>query len=75
MKKRAKKKAAKKRMRDVILEAIEGSGETVNALAVRSGVKQASLFRFVSNGKDLRLESVQKLCDALGLHLEKDDSI
>jgi len=75
MKKRARKKAEKKRMRDVILQAIAESGETVNALAVRSGVTQPSLFRFISNGKDLRLESVQKLCDALGLHLEKDDSV
>lgn len=72
MKKRVQKKTAKKHLREVILETFAESGESVLSLSKRCGVSQPQLSRFFSGGRDLRLSSVEKLCDALDLKLVHD---
>lgn len=65
------KPVASATMRAVILQAIEDRGESILALSKLSGVSQPQLSRFVSGERDLRLESAEKLCHALGLELRK----
>jgi DNA-binding Xre family transcriptional regulator len=43
--------------------------DSVNALAADSGVSQSSLQRFVTEERDLRLETVDRLCQYLRLEL------
>ena len=74
MKKRVQKKTAKKQLREVILETFAESGESVLSLSKRCGVSQPQLSRFFSGGRDLRLGSVEKLCEALDLMLVHDAS-
>ena len=62
-------------IREVILRAIEERGESILALSKQCGVSQPQLSRFVSGGRDLRLVTVEKLCEVLRLKLVKiDDS-
>ena len=42
---------------------------SVNRLAEDSGVSQSSLQRFMTEQRDLRLETVERLCEFLGLEL------
>lgn len=65
------KPVASATMREVILQAMEDRGESVLALSKLCGVSQPQLSRFVSGERDLRLESAEKLCEALGLELRK----
>ena len=58
-------------MREVILQAIEERKESILALSKRCGISQPQLSRFVSGGRDLRLGSVEKLCETLGLELRR----
>ena len=55
-------------MAEKLREAIRESGISILALSKLCGVAQPSLFHFM-NGKDLRLESAQKLCDHYGFVL------
>ncbi len=66
-----RKPVASATMREVILQAIEDHGESILALSKLCGVSQPQLSRFVSGERDLRLESAEKLCEALGLELRK----
>ena len=62
-------------MREVILQAIEDSGQPVVAIAASAGIAQPMLSRFVQGKRGLSLESAEKVCHALGLKLVKDASI
>ena len=53
----------------LLREAIERSGLTRYEISKRSGVDQAALSRFVAGGS-LKLESVDKLIDCLGMHIK-----
>lgn len=50
--------------------AIVNADETRYALSKRSGVGEPVLSRFVSGQRTLRLETVDLLCEALGLELK-----
>lgn len=48
------------------------AGESYRSLAERTGVIHGTLFRFVTDGIDLRLSTVKKLCEIYGVeHHEK----
>ncbi len=49
--------------------AILGSEHTVSSIANEAGVAPGLLSRFLSNGTDMRLSTLQKLADVLGLEL------
>lgn len=55
---------------DRLRQAILDCGETRYALAKRSGVGEPVLCKFMA-GAGLRLESIDRLCEALGLELTK----
>ena len=44
-------------------------GIVQHALAKKSDVDPAALFRFIVNERDIRLQTADKLCRALGLEL------
>lgn len=50
--------------------AISEYGDTPYALAKASGVSQAALSRFINGERGLTLDSVEKLCEVLGLELQ-----
>lgn len=53
---------------DQLRSAIVGSGETHYAIGKRAGVGPEVIDRFAA-GRDIRLETAGKLCQALGLEL------
>lgn len=53
---------------DAVNRAVK-DGLKLYAVARSAGVKPELLYRFVAGERDLRLSSVAKLCDALGLEL------
>jgi transcriptional regulator with XRE-family HTH domain len=57
---------------DQLREAILQSGQSLNQLSKASGVDSGRLSRFVRKERDLTLDAVDKICRALGYHLEKD---
>ncbi|HQU44607.1 MAG TPA: helix-turn-helix transcriptional regulator [Pirellulales bacterium] len=65
---KAKKAAA---LSEQIRAAVVESGLTINAVAVRAGVNQSVLHRFVIGKRDLRLATADKLAAFLGLTLCK----
>lgn len=76
----AKKKAtrvARKDIREVILRELNRelttTNESLNAFATRTNLNQSMLVKFIA-GKEIRLGTVQKLCDLFGLKLVKDDT-
>ena len=50
-------------------DSIRDSGETLNHLAGRTGVDRARVSRFMRGERGLSLESVEAICEALGLQL------
>ena len=50
-------------------EAIQESGLSLNQLGRQAGIDHSRLSRFVRGERDLTLDSVDKLCRVLGLHL------
>ncbi len=61
-------------MRDVIIKAIEETGQSVRSIALNAGIDQSQLFRFVVGERDLRLEAADKVARSLGLKLVKVES-
>jgi transcriptional regulator with XRE-family HTH domain len=53
----------------VIRRAILESGETRYAIAVKCGVDQAALSRFMSGKSSLHLTTIDKLVDGLGIEV------
>ena len=59
-------------MVEVLRDAIRNSGMTHYAIARQTGLSAGNLDRFVSGeNKDMKLSSVQKLADLLGLELHQ----
>ena len=56
---------------DQLRQAIADSGLTHYALGKAAGVAPAAIDRFVSGERSLRLDTVDKLCEALGLCLSE----
>lgn len=54
---------------DQLRRAIERSGKSRYRIAQESGVAEAVLSRFVNGERDLKLETANKLCVALGLRV------
>jgi transcriptional regulator with XRE-family HTH domain len=54
---------------DELRRAIERSGKSRYRIAQESGVAEAVLSRFVHGERDLRLDTADKLCAALGLRV------
>jgi transcriptional regulator with XRE-family HTH domain len=59
------------RFTEQLKKAIDASGMTRYAIAKASGVDQAILSRFMRGQQGLTSDSIDKLCDALGLSLTK----
>jgi plasmid maintenance system antidote protein VapI len=59
----------KETLSDVLRRAILESGMTRYAIAVKAGVDQAALSRFVSGKRSMSLETADKLMDALDLEV------
>lgn len=57
------------KMADTIRRALERSGLSIKALAVRAGIPYPSAHGFVKHGRNLSLETVAKVCETLGLEL------
>ena len=80
-KKRATKRPAAKKlkavasatMREVIIQAIEESGNSVRSIALAAGISQPQLSRFVNGERDLLLDAADKVAKSLGLGLRKID--
>lgn len=56
---------------EAILAAVGESGLSTYAVAKGAGVSQPGLHRFVSGERGLTLDTADKLCRFLGLHLVK----
>ena len=57
--------------KDPLFKKIHGSGKTVNAIAVKAGIPQPVLYRFVNGERDLTLSTEQKLVNHFGLELRR----
>ena len=64
-----KKKAAT--VSDQLKQAIVSSGKTCYEIAKESGVSESALSRFLSGKRSLKLVSVDRLCQVLGIELQK----
>ena len=53
---------------------IKQSGETISAIARTTGILQPPLWRFVNEGSDLMLGSIEKLLDHFGYEVVKKGS-
>jgi plasmid maintenance system antidote protein VapI len=56
-------------MAEQLRKAMQTSGKTVNAIAVKAGIPQPVLYRFVNGERDLTMSTAQKLADYFGLEL------
>ncbi len=59
-----------KTMADILREAIRKSGQSAGQLAELTGVSQPTITEFL-RGKDMRLDTAQKLAEFLGLTLQE----
>jgi hypothetical protein len=57
---------------DQLRKAVEECGQTRYAISKATGIPQSVLSRFVASGAGLRSESIDKLCEHLGLVLVPD---
>ena len=60
-----------KRLAEILRKAIRESKTSAIALSKVTGVSQPTITEFL-NGKDIRLDTAQKLADHFGLTLKKD---
>ena len=58
-------------MVEQLLEAIEESGLTRYSIAKDAGVDYYTLARFLDEGRDIRLSTVQKLAEYFGMRFTK----
>lgn len=61
--------ASKQRFSDQLRRAVESSDKTRYSISKETGIDQSILSRFVNQGAGLSMESVDKLCECLGLRL------
>jgi len=53
-------------------EAVLNADKTRYRISVETGIAQSILSRFINQGAGLSTDSIDKLCECLGLHLESD---
>jgi hypothetical protein len=58
-----------KQFREQLVDAIERSGMTRYAISKATGLPQSQLSQFVHGHEGLSVESINKLCELLGLRL------
>lgn len=58
-----------KEFRQQLIDAIEHSGMTRYAISKATGVPQSQLSRFVHGQEGLSVESINRICEVLGLRL------
>ncbi len=63
----AKKKLQRKTLPQGLREAIENSGKTSYQLMTETGVNHGVILRFMKGERDVRLETAEKLAEAVGL--------
>ena len=74
-KKKAKaKKVTRETMRDVILKTIAENGESLLSVSSRAGIGDTLLSAFVNGSRGISFKTAEKICEALGLRLVKDES-
>ena len=61
--------AERRRLLDELRSAIQTSNLSTYEIAKRSGVDKAALSRFLTAGKTLTVESIEKLAPVLGLQI------
>ena len=61
--------ARKQRFSDQLRRAVESSDKTRYQISKETGIDQGNLARFVNQGAGLSMDSVDKLCECLGLRL------
>ena len=54
-----------------LLEAIEDSGLSINQIALGAGIPQPVLHRFVADGCDIRLVTIERLAAFFNMRLTK----
>jgi len=64
--------AKKERFGDQLRRAIRESELTRYAISQQTGIAQSILSRFINQGAGLSMDSVEKLCECLGLRLVAD---
>ncbi len=67
----SKKKTKQPTLTDQLLEAIESSPLSINALAIAADIPQPVLQRFASGERDIRLDTAAKLATYFGMKLTK----
>ena len=65
--------AKKQRFSDQLRRAVQEAGKTRYQIHKETGIDQGNLSRFVNEGAGLSMESIDKLCECLGLWLAADD--
>jgi predicted transcriptional regulator len=56
---------------DTLREAVNTSGQTLYRVAKDSGVPYATLYRFITHGRAVSMENLDRLCAYLGLKLTR----
>ena len=64
--------AVRQRFSDQLRRAVEESDLTRYQIGKQTGIAQSILSRFVNQGAGLSMDSVDKLCECLGLRLVAD---
>lgn len=64
----------KQRFSDQLRQAVEQSDLTRYEISKRTGIAQSILSRFLNQGAGLSLESIDKVCECLGLRLTAEES-
>lgn len=62
----------KGRFSDQLRQAVEDSDKTRYQISKETGIDQSILSRFVNRGAGVSMESIDKLCECLGLRLASE---
>ena len=68
-----RKQKTRSPMTDPLLDAVNACGLSVRQLARDSGLDHASLIRFISGERSLRLDKADRLATYFGLSLQPDN--
>ena len=67
--------ARKQRFSDQLRRAVEQSDKTRYRISKETGIDQGNLARFVNQGAGLSMDSVDTLCECLGLRLVAEGKV
>jgi len=65
--------ATKRRFSDDLRRAVKRSHKTRYRIAKETGIAQSILSRFINQGAGVSMDSIDKLCECLGLRLVAED--